>query len=326
MQFPYHVLIGLAAKIPISDPVPVSSISPIVLECPDRPVDLQVRVTYPTTLTSSSTQSHPVVIISHGRGESNYLSSLDGYAPLAEFYASHGFVVLLPTLLGSSYLGLNDSTGHELFWDQRPKDISRVIDKLEAIESAIPSLHGRLDTDKIVAVGHSFGGQGTSFLLGATNTDPRTNVTTDLKDERIKAGIIIAGTGNGGKDLSEDGAKLNPAYGPDFSSMKAPALVVYGDEDVSPHLTVRDADWHADPYKLSPEGNKSLFTVRGGKHHLGGVSGWDAAEAKDESPERLAAVQRLTWAWLWSQVYEGDKAWEEAVKGLDESIGTVESK
>jgi hypothetical protein len=34
--------------------------------------------------------------------------------------------------------------------------------------------------------------------------------------------------------------------------MTTPALVVVGDDDVSPHLTVRGADWHADPYFLSP--------------------------------------------------------------------------
>ncbi len=86
--------------------------------------------------------------------------------------------------------------------------------------------------------------------------------------------------------------------------MTTPTLVVYGDEDESPYLTVRGADWHADAYALSP-GPKHRLAIAGGKHSLGGVSGFDAKEAVDESPERMATVQRLTWAYLWSQLYEG---------------------
>jgi hypothetical protein len=109
--------------------------------------------------------------------------------------------------------------------------------------------------------------------------------------------------------------------------MTSPALVVYGDQDVSPHLTVRDADWHADAYKFAP-GQKDLLTLKGAKHGLGGISGWDAAETLDESPERLAVVQRMTFAYLKSQFSKGDPAWEEAVKafGKLESQGKVESK
>ena len=89
--------------------------------------------------------------------------------------------------------------------------------------------------------------------------------------------------------------------------MATPALVVYGDEDVSPHLTNRDVRWHADAYALAP-GPKDLLLLKGAKHGLGGISGWDAAETLDESPERLGIVQRMTWAYLRSQLYEKDSS------------------
>ena len=69
------------------------------------------------------------------------------------------------------------------------------------------------------------------------------------------------------------------------------------------------------------------MVLKGAKHGLGGISGWDAAETQDESPEMLAIVQRASWAYLWSQLHEGDGAWEgaaEALKGLEGVI--VESK
>lgn len=55
--------------------------------------------------------------------------------------------------------------------------------------------------------------------------------------------------------------------------MSIPALVVYGDEDVSPHLIVCGAAWNAEPYTLAP-GPKDLLTLKGANHGLGGISEW----------------------------------------------------
>lgn len=79
--------------------------------------------------------------------------------------------------------------------------------------------------------------------------------------------------------------------------MHTPALIVAGDNDNSPLLTVRGPDWLTDPYHLSP-GPKSLLTVYGGEHSLGGIPGYDARETTDENPERLALVQHATSAYL----------------------------
>ena len=348
MQFPYHVLIGAAAKIPVPDPVPVISYSPLVLPAPGRPVDIQLRVTVPAPAPlnnqeqQQSSDGLPILLLAHGLGPSNYLSSLDGDTPLAEFYASRGFAVLQPTLLDSAFLGLTAPEGDEGFWRERAPDLSRLIDDdaLDAVEAAVPTLQSlntsssssadgrRLDRSRVVVVGHSYGGTTAQMLLGATNTDPRTNETVVSRDERVRAGVVLAAMGNGGADLLEEPARqIVPWYGPDFSPMTAPALVVYGDEDVTSILTNRGADWHADGYFQAP-GPKSLLTVRAGRHALGGVSGYDAAETEDESPERLAMVQRMTWAYLWSQLYEGNGVWEEACKAFEghSQLGTVEHK
>ncbi|KAK9728938.1 hypothetical protein K7432_000690 [Basidiobolus ranarum] len=324
MHLSNHSLIGDAAKIPTRTPTPVLSFSPVVLPCPDRRVDLQLRVSSPST-----GNALPIILLSHGHGQSNYLSSLDGYSPLAEFWAGHGFVVIQPTHLSSKSLGISlDATNiRELFLDSRVQDMVRILDQLDAIEQAVPLLKGRLDKTMVAVAGHSLGAMTASMLLGAKNTDPRDGTTTQMVDKRIKTGVIIGGTGSGGSDLSEAGKKLVPFYGPDFSEMNTPALIVWGDEDVSPHLTVRGADWHEDPYTFS-SGPKDSFMVKGGKHGFGGISGWDAGETLDESPERLAAVQRMTLAYLKSQLYDGDRAWTEACQALEglKGLGKVERK
>ncbi len=205
----------------------------------------------------------------------------------------------------------------------------RILDQLDLIEASVPLLSGRLDRSRIAAVGHSLGGHTTSMLLGARLTNPENGTEVDLADSRIKAGVLLAAPGRGGADLSAFAAEHYSFFlHPSFDEMTTPALVVAGDEDVSPHLTVRGADWHADPYFLSP-GPKSLLTLFGAKHGLGGIAGYDAAETTDENPERLSVVQQLTWAYLRTALYPEDPAWPAACKALMESpnpLGRVESK
>ena len=96
--------------------------------------------------------------------------------------------------------------------------------------------------------------------------------------------------------------------------MTTPALVVAGDQDQSDRFSAR-RDWRADAYALSPS-PKSLLTMYGAKHALGGVSGYDVRETEDEDSKRLGVVQRITWAYLRSGLYPDDPAWHQASAAL----------
>ena len=52
-----------------------------------------------------------------------------------------------------------------------------------------------------------------------------------------------------------------------------------------------------DPYFLSP-GSKGLLTLFGAEHSLGGIAGYEAKETTDENPERVALIQRASWAYV----------------------------
>ncbi|GHA82859.1 MULTISPECIES: alpha/beta hydrolase family protein [Streptomyces] len=306
-------------------PVPVLSFGPLVLPAPGRAVDLEMRVSAPATGSGL-----PVILLSHGQGYSNHLSSLNGYAPLAHFWAARGFVVIQPTHLSSRTLSLDPATpGAPLFWRSRAEDMTRILDGLDLVEAAVPQLLGRLDRSRVAVAGHSMGGHTASLLLGARLTDPEDGTVVDLADSRITAGVLLAAPGRGGDALSASAATNLPFFlTTDFSGMTTPALVVAGDKDSSTHLTVAGPAWHADPYVLSP-GRKSLLTLFDAEHGLGGISGYDVAETTDESPERVAAVQRLTWAYLRTELYPGDGAWQEAQDALAAGpapLGRVESK
>ena len=307
----------------IGVPVPVLSFNPAVLAVPGRIVDLQMRVSAPTI-----GDQLPIILLSHGHGPSNNLSSLNGYGPLANFWAAHGFVVIQPTHLSSRTLNL-EGPDAPLFWRSRVEDMKFIIDALDQIETQVPMLNGRLDKSRIAVAGHSMGGHTASLLLGMRLTNPDDLTEVNLKEPRIKAGVLLAAPGNGGSDLSEYAAQHYPVFkGPNFEYMTTPALVVAGDKDVSPHLTIRGADWFADAYFLS-KGPKCLLTLFDAKHGLGGVSGYDAAETTDENPERVAVVQRVTSAYLRSALYPADYEWSKASESLakmPKALGSVQFK
>jgi dienelactone hydrolase len=299
-------------------PTPVISVRPVVLPAPDRGADLRVRVSAPMTGVDL-----PVIVFSHGFGE-----SLDGYAPLVDFWAARGFAVLQPTHLDSRTLDVQpDDPRYPEIWRIRVQDLTRVLDGLDVLEAAVPGLAGRLDRDRVAVVGHSWGGQSASMLLGARVLDADGVPGEDLSDPRVKAGVLLATPGTGGADLAPFAAEHFSFMNPDFSGLSTPTLVVAGEKDQSA-LSVRGPEWFADPYFLSP-GAKSLLTLSGAEHSLGGISGYTSAETTDENPERVALVQRLTWAFLRSALDPADPSWSAASAELAASpdpLGRVESK
>lgn len=301
----------------MNDPTPVISVRPVVLPAPERGADLHVRVSAP----AAGTGPLPVVVFSHGFGE-----SMDGYAPLADHWAANGFVVVQPTHLDSRRLGLapDDPRTPEI-WRIRVADLGRILDHLGVLEAAVPGLAGRSDRDRIAVAGHSWGAQTVGTLLGARVLDADGVPGDDMTDPRVKAGVLLAAAGRGGDALTPFAAEHFPFMSPDFTGMAAPALVVAGDDDHS-QLSVRGPDWWTDAYHLSP-GRKSLLTLFGAHHSLGGVSGYRAAETTDESPERVALIRHLTTAYLRDALGVEHESWKREGAALEGSpLGRLDSR
>lgn len=309
---------------------PVVSVSPITLAAPGRGTDLQVRVSAPVTGSQL-----PILLLAHGFG-----SSLDGYAPLAQFWAAHGFVVIQPTFLDSRTLSPNPKASHGKavqayladprkgkMWRLRVADMTRILDQLDLLEAAVPGLAGRLDRSRIAAAGHSFGAQTVGALLGARVLGADGHLSENLSDPRIKAGVLLSAAGRGGEALSPFAVEHFPHLNQSYAALQTPTLVVAGDADRSP-LTVRGPDWFTDAYTLSPGAN-ALVTLFGAEHMLGGISGYLVTETTDENPARVAAVQQLTWAYLRSALYSADPAWPAAVaafRAAPQPLGQVDCK
>ncbi|MET0190076.1 MAG: chlorophyllase, partial [Pseudonocardia sediminis] len=291
------------------------SVAPVTLSTPDR--ELRLRVSVP----AGDTGPLPVLLFAHGFG-----SSLHAYGPLTDHWAAHGFAVLQPEFLDSRSTGLTpDDPRRPSLWRHRVDDVRRVLDGLDRIEDAVPEARGRLDRDRVVAAGHSFGGQTVGVLLGLRVLDPVTGRSTDMSDPRVRAGVLLATAGRGGDALAPGVIEQLPWLDVDFSTMDAPALVVMGDADHSP-LTTAGPAWSADPYLLSPPG-KSLLTLHGAEHSLGGIPGYDAAETTDAHPGRVAALQTLTTAYLASALDPTDDARADAAAVFaGRPLGRIEAR
>jgi len=304
-------------------PTQIMSVSPVIFKIPGRQVDLEIRVSAPVT-----GKNLPVILLSHGHGASNFLSSFRGYAPLVDFYAAHGFVVIQPTHQDSKTLSL-DTNGPEgaLFWKSRAQDMRFIYDHLSEIETAVPDLAGRLDKNKVAAVGHSMGGHTVAMLAGMHVTDFIKGEEVNLEEPRIKA-FVMFGTPGNGTDLAEWASTRYPALkGTNFSEMKREVLAVAGDKDAHPNFSER-SDWRFDAYHASP-GPKCLLTVFDSGHMLGGISGYDVAETDDENPQTISFVRNITLSYLLTALNPENTSWEDVKETLENTLnpqGRIECK
>ncbi len=307
----------------VEDRSSIFSYNPVSLPMEGRQVDLKMKVSAP-----ASGNNLPVILLSHGHGRSNFLSSLNGYAPLADFFASQGFVVIQPTHLNSKALALPMGTEGPTFWKSRPKDIQFILDNLESIITSVPGLSGRVNTANIAAVGHSLGGHTVAMLAGMEVTVPVTGEIVSFPEPRLKARVMIGVPGSP-EGLNDTGNKVFgiPLKGTNYSTMTLSALVVNGDKDKNPNFSDLD-NWRADAYYHSPE-PKSLLTIFDAEHIFGGISGYDALETTDENPDRVTFLCLSIIAYLRSAFNQKDTSWEDLKQELNngsDAKGSIESK
>ena len=318
-----HLKTSIGRQDPSAGGTPVLTYAPLTLPVPGRLLDMQMKVSFPATGDALS-----VIVISHGHGRSHFLSSMRGYAPLADYFSSRGFVVIQPTHLSSSTVAA-DVSGPEmpLFVFSRANDIKVILDRLDEIVSRVPGLSDRVDTAKVAAIGHSLGGHTVAMLSGMRVVDPATGQTVDMAEPRLKARVMIGLPGHG-KDLAPFASEHYPVLkSTQFEHMSLPALVVNGDKDKNPAFSDRE-DWREDAYHLSP-GPKSLLRVLGAEHIFGGLSGYDVAETTDVDPERVAFVRESIMAYIRSAMDPGDTSWQDLRQALAsrlKDVGQIESK
>lgn len=229
-----------------------------------RSREVPVRLYLPGTGSAPT----PLVVFSHGLG-----GSRRGYSYLGQHFAAQGVASLHLQHVGSDRRLWGGNTwqlfGRLLDAAQETEAVARAFDLRFALDTLLADpLGARLDAQRIVAAGHSYGAN--TALLAAGARVVRDGQPLELKDERVRAAILISAP---------------PFYGEGdprriLSSVTVPSLHVTATEDViripgyfsapEDRIEVFDAigsrrKWLA----VFKGGSHSMFTDRS---HTGGVA------------------------------------------------------
>jgi len=212
---------------------------------------------------------YPLIIISHGAG-----GDWDTHFALAHHLATHGFIVFCLEHIGSNtkmlkrsiriFKNLNDMIhdGDEVLG--RPKDVSYAINQAIIWNQSNETLKGKIDTENIGVLGHSFGAYTSMVIAGMKPAldwlEPRTNfgkgLGADMKDKRVKACIALSPQGVGEPFFVKES----------FSTLSTPLLGISGTEDKQQGGLPPVNRYNAFDY-WSSNGN-NIFVWLSNAHHL----------------------------------------------------------
>ncbi len=242
-----------------------------------------VRLYWPGA--ASATASVPLVVFSHGIG-----GSRRGYRYLGEHWSSHGVASLHLQHVGSDrnlwfgnpfgLVGRLHDAAQEREAIERARDLRFALDQLQA-----GPFGERIDRARIVGAGHSYGANTT--LLAAGARVERDGRAVDLRDERLRAAIVLSAPPFYGE------ADLARILGP----VRLPTLHVTATGDVIriPGYGSGAEDRIA-VFEAIGSANKALVVYEGGSHSMftdrGGTGGVEL------NPRVKAATRELTLAFV----------------------------
>jgi dipeptidyl aminopeptidase/acylaminoacyl peptidase len=209
---------------------------------------------------------YPLVVYSHGGPEaaSIYGFDIDEIGPLRDLFAARGFLVFEPNYRGSDNLG--NAHEHAIYRDPGAGPDSDVISGIGMLEK-----EGIVDGSRIAAVGHSYGGYMTAWLIShqhfwrcAVVADGAVDWTEEYE---------LSGAGNlawtrdslGGSPWDKRSAELYRSGSPITyaGDISTPTLILSGTDDTTVPITESFALYHA----LSSRGIAVRFIGIPGAHH-----------------------------------------------------------
>lgn len=235
---------------PTSGPYNVLTVENNVLHDPARNKNIPVKIYYPAAV-----GQFPVIIFSHGA-----LASRDAYPALGQYWASYGYVSIHPSHADSvadfHFLGtLRQALSDPQAWENRPEDVSFIIDSLAHVEKFAPQLVGKLDLRHIGVGGHSFGAYTAGLIGGTTILVPGKTAPQSFADKRVSAIVLLSPQGEGIMGLTEHS----------WDDVRVPMLLMYGSRDFGPFG--EPATWRSEAFaKVPPAGNKYEVELEGGTH------------------------------------------------------------
>jgi predicted dienelactone hydrolase len=266
-------------------PYKVHTIARLTPNDSKREKELELRIHYP-----EAKGPFPLIVWSHGAG-----GSKDNYLTLMVHWASYGYVTIQPTHSDSRSLAANPRAPVSFRdWQNRPADVSFILDSLAELEAREPALKGLIDSKRVGVGGHSFGAN-TAQLIGGAKAFP-VGGEKSFADPRVAAVMLLSGQGPG-EMLTEKS----------WSDFKTPMFVMSGSAD-GPTRTGQPAEWRKKPYELSPPGDKYLVWVEGLDHGYGGITGWNFNPRNKPNADHVRYTKILTKAFWDAYLKENGEA------------------
>lgn len=273
---------------------------------------LDVRVSYPV-----QPGKPPIILLSHGA-----YGDKDGYEPLVNQWASHGYVVIQPTHDDSMKFFAKERGRHaranrsstderkvdlqEAFedfkkrsfkaWRERPRDFSFILDSLREIERQLPALEGFSEQSNIGMFGHSYGAH-TAMILGGTVIGG----STEFHDKRIKNFIVASAQG---VESGLDGVSAMDENS--WENFNSPMMNITGTED--PGRNGEPHTWRFSSFVLSPPNDKYLMVIDGGHHGFGGIAGRRFEGSGPDNEEHVRWVKAACLAFWDAYLKESEEA------------------
>ncbi len=237
----------------------------------------------------------PLVVFSHGIG-----GSRRGYSYLGAYWASQGYASLHLQHVGSDrslWTGnVFNLVGRLQGAAQEEEAIARVGDLRFALDQLLshPEVGQRIDPERIVAAGHSYGANTILLALGARIE--RHGRIIDLAEPRLKAAMLLSAPPFYGET---DIAKI-------LSGIRVPTLHITATEDI---IRIPGYYFGADDriavFEAMPGPRKVLAVFEGGSHSI--FTDRAATGGVTLNPLVKAATRELSVA-FWQKVFGGDDA------------------
>jgi predicted dienelactone hydrolase len=228
----------------------VETVEKLVVADGETDREIPIRVTYP-----SGDGPFPVIVFS-----SYWAGTKDDFEPLVAHWASHGYVCLRPDHADSRNFGGRRAFMPPIEIQDRPREVSFLLDRLDQISARAPALAGMIDGSRIGAGGIYAGAAAALYLAGMRIVEGPEETLGDLRDPRIDA-VLAMGPPGTGPGVTEES----------FASIRVPLMVITGPQDGSSRG--HPAEWRTEAYRFSPLGDKYLAFIEGAGGSYGELAG-----------------------------------------------------
>jgi predicted dienelactone hydrolase len=269
----------------------------LVLRDEKRQKHLEVTVRYPV-VAADVPGRFPLVLFSHGAG-----GSRAAFSDLTAHWASHGYVIVLPTHADSIELRRRngedlsrlrrdlDSVRRDVKPLDRLADVVFLLDSIGVVEERVAGLRdalgaGRVDRERAGMAGHSAGALTTQMAVGVKVRGAVPGAMLEARsvgDPRIDAAILISGQGTTNRMFTDQS----------WNELAKPMLVITGSKDVAAIGSETPAS-RREPFDRARPGDKYLVFIEGATHSSyqgkGRALSLDPAQPTDEELKMITGV------------------------------------